>query len=280
MNREKEHIIKLHQNAQRLLRPLLVANPFAKSLTFLDNRTRTRRDHMKYLTLIRAIALLHQYQREVKTVNRNGQIIQYIEVTPDDIAIANRLSHQVLGRSLDELSPQTRRLLILLDEMVSTMSREHEVERCDVRFSRRQVREFTGLGCTQTRIHLDRLVALEYVVAHHGSRGQSFEYELVFDGDPRESATQFMGLIDVKTLKSESTTTTWRGEDGPWRGHDGPKTVGWRDVNRQVLLNDYKDLSKVNGKTLKITHLEEKTDSSCRSVLMPEMPTVLMKGGD
>ena len=27
----------------------------------MDSQTRTRRDHMKYLTLIRAIALLHQY---------------------------------------------------------------------------------------------------------------------------------------------------------------------------------------------------------------------------
>ena len=39
------------------------------SLTFLDDRTRMRRDHAKYLTLIDAIALLHQHQREVKTLH-------------------------------------------------------------------------------------------------------------------------------------------------------------------------------------------------------------------
>ena len=33
-------------------------------------------------------------------------------MTLDDIAIANRLAHEVLGRSLDELPPQTRRLLV------------------------------------------------------------------------------------------------------------------------------------------------------------------------
>ena len=80
-NEDKKQIIELHRNAQRLLRPLLVANPFAEQLTFIDDKTRTRRDHMKYLTLIRAIALLHQYQREVKTVNHNGQVLSYIEVT-------------------------------------------------------------------------------------------------------------------------------------------------------------------------------------------------------
>ena len=47
---------------------LAIVNPYAHRLTFLDDRTRTRRDHEKYLTLIDAIALLHQHQREVKTL--------------------------------------------------------------------------------------------------------------------------------------------------------------------------------------------------------------------
>ena len=117
--KDREQIVKVHRDAQRLLRPLLVANPFAEKLTFVDDRTRTRRDHMKYLTLIRTIALLHQYQRAVKTAVHRGREISYIEVTLEDIAVANRLAHQVLGRSLDELPPQTRRLLVLVEEMVS-----------------------------------------------------------------------------------------------------------------------------------------------------------------
>ena len=94
-----------------LLRPLLVANPFAESLTFLDDRTRTRRDHVKYLTLIRAITLLHQHQRPVKTIDHQGRQVEYIEVTLDDIEVANRLANEVLGRAVDDLPPQTRRLL-------------------------------------------------------------------------------------------------------------------------------------------------------------------------
>ncbi len=45
--REREEILRVHQNAQRLLKPLFVANPYARELTFLDSQTRTRRDHMK-----------------------------------------------------------------------------------------------------------------------------------------------------------------------------------------------------------------------------------------
>ena len=39
-------------------------------------------------------------------------------MTLDDIEVANRLAHEALGRSLDELSPQTRRLLELVTAMV------------------------------------------------------------------------------------------------------------------------------------------------------------------
>jgi hypothetical protein len=99
VSRDSRRIRKVHQDAQRLLRPLLVANPFARELTFLDHQTRTRRDHMKYLTLIRTIALLHQYQRQVKIARHGGREVQYIEVTKADIAVANRLAHEVLGRS-------------------------------------------------------------------------------------------------------------------------------------------------------------------------------------
>jgi DNA-directed RNA polymerase specialized sigma24 family protein len=80
----------------------------------INNSIRTRRDHMKYLTLIRSITLLHQHQRPHKPPTHRGKAVEYIEVTRDDIRIANELTREVLGRSLDELPPQTRRLLLLI----------------------------------------------------------------------------------------------------------------------------------------------------------------------
>ena len=69
---ERDQIVGVHRNAQRLLEPLAVVNPFADRLTFADGRTRTRRDHGKYLGLIAAVTLLHQHQRERKTATING----------------------------------------------------------------------------------------------------------------------------------------------------------------------------------------------------------------
>lgn len=93
-----EQIIAAHRAAQTLLQPLAVVNPYAESLTFASDRVRLRRDHQKYLALIDAIALLHQYQRKRSTLDVHGERLEYIEVQPQDIALANRLAHAVLGR--------------------------------------------------------------------------------------------------------------------------------------------------------------------------------------
>ncbi|HEV2680450.1 MAG TPA: toprim domain-containing protein, partial [Rhodanobacter sp.] len=77
---ERTAVCTRQQNAQRLLRPLAVVNPYADQLTFMDDRTRTRRDHEKYLTLIDTIALLHQYQRPIRHTVHRGREIEYIEV--------------------------------------------------------------------------------------------------------------------------------------------------------------------------------------------------------
>jgi DNA primase len=197
---ERETLLRLHQNAQRLLEPLAVVNPYADRLTFLDDRTRMRRDHEKYLTLIDTIALLHQHQREVKTLARGEQSLRYIEATLGDIASANELAHEVLGRTLDELPPQTRRLLGLVVKMVADHCGAQHIRRADYRFSRRQVREYTHWGDTQLKIHLSRLTELEYLLVHRGGRGQSFEYELLFDGETNTDAPHASGLIDIDTL--------------------------------------------------------------------------------
>ena len=214
----RDDIVRLHRNAQRLLQPLAVVNPYADRLTFLDDKTRMRRDHMKYLSLIRAIALLHQYQREVKSVERKGKQVRYIEVEPQDIATANRFAHEVLGRTLDELPPQTRKLLTALHAWVSDECQRQAIQRGDFRFSRRQVRELTGWGDTQLRVHLDRLVQMEYLIAHGGRRGLVFEYELLFDGQGADGGAFLMGLQDMAGIDAMPTTQSSRGQEEHFAG--------------------------------------------------------------
>jgi len=225
-------VLALHRNAQRLLRPLRVVNPYAEKLTFLDDRTRTRRDHMKYLALIRTIALLHQHQRTVKTAEHEGHPVEYIEATLGDIAAANRLAHQVLGRCLDEMPPQSRRLLELTERMVTARRAERKSEREHGRFRARDLREFTGWGNSQLHLHLSRMVAMEYVLTHRADHGQGFVYELVYDGAGKDGGRFLSGLLDVEALKRPGVLADHPGVNGdhpaPVRPGSGPLPGGVR----------------------------------------------------
>ncbi|MDC9591546.1 CHC2 zinc finger domain-containing protein [Xenorhabdus sp. XENO-10] len=190
---ERDYLTQLHQNAQRLLRPLNVVNPYASQLTFMSDKTRTRRDHMKYLTLIQSIALLHQYQREIKTAEHRGKRLEYIEVSKDDIRLANQLAHEILGRTLDEMPPQTRKLLLLIQQMAHEMAADQQCALNAVRFTRRDIRDFTQWSDNQLKVHCQRLAEMEYLLIHGGSRGHLLQYELLWDGDG--DSAHLSGLI-------------------------------------------------------------------------------------
>jgi DNA primase catalytic core len=191
---ERQDVLKKLRNAQRLLQTVDVLNPYAPSLTFATARTRNRRDHEKYLTLIDAIALLHQHQRETRTLP-SGQ--RFIEVTLDDIALANELAPEILGRSLDELPPQTRRLLGYIREVLAHGHHEAKAART---FTRKELRDHCGWSLTQVSVHLERLVALEYLALRHGRLGSAFVYEILFDLDTPE-AVAHIGLIEIAKLR-------------------------------------------------------------------------------
>ncbi|CCW19345.1 DNA primase [Sphingobium indicum BiD32] len=179
-----------------------VVNPFAEHLTFLDDKTRTRRDHRKYLGLIRAVALLHQHQRPIRTLDRPGRDpVPYIEATLDDIAAANRLAHAVLGTTLDELPPQTRTLLRLVREHIAARAAAEGVHPRDLRFTRREVREATCWGDTQLKLHLHRLEELEYLLVRR--EGTRFVYELAWAGEGETGTPFVMGLIEVDRLRHQ-----------------------------------------------------------------------------
>lgn len=218
---KKERVLQLHRNAQRLLKPLAVINPYADQLTFLSDKTRTRRDHEKYLTLIDSIALLHQYQRDIKTLGA----LEYIEVTAQDIALANQLAHEVLGKTLDELPPQTRKLLKEIQGWVQQCCTVDGIEQRDFRFSRKQLRDVTGWGNTQLKVHLARLEDMEFLALHNVPRSKAIAYELLFDGSTDNDTPHLMGLLDVDCLQKNNGTYCY---DTQKSGQEKAKPVSGR----------------------------------------------------
>jgi len=196
--RSPDAIRDLHQNAQRLLAPLPVIMPWAQQLTFRHDQTRMRRDNAKYLSLIASITLLHQHQRKVIDLG-SGNIA--IESSIEDVELANKLVSETMGQSLDDLLPQTRQLLVLIDNWVNQQAGDLQLSRNFVRFTQRQLRESFGWGDSLVRKHLKRLLELEYVLAHRTGHGNGKEYELLYDGQGRDGESFLLGLTDPAKLK-------------------------------------------------------------------------------
>ena len=233
---ERTELLRVLRNAQRLLAAVEVLNPYAPSLTFPSARTRNRRDHEKYLTLIDSIALLHQHQRPRGRYELGGRTLEYVPVTLDDIALANELAPEVLGRSLDELPPQTR---TVLGHIRALTKAKREARRAAIGgtpgtgpgatppFTRRELHGACGWSFTQLRIHLERLIEQEYVAVHSGRMGSQFVYELLIDVDAPEH-TAHVPLLDVETLKTYAYKANLAGLPGHLAGGGGVAPRGVR----------------------------------------------------
>lgn len=194
-------IISKHLAAQRLLKPVKVINPYADLLTFNSKSLRARRDHMKYLNLILTITFLFQYQRPRQVMNYDGEKEEYILVTLNDIAKANEIAAEVLGRSLDELSPSSRKLLMLIKDMCEQKAGKNMKE---IIFTRRDIREFSGWSDFQVKTHIRQLEELEYLYSLTGRKGKEYLYELVYSGGGEDDKPFLIGLADLDVVKKQA----------------------------------------------------------------------------
>jgi hypothetical protein len=108
---------------------------------------------------------------------------------------------------------------LLIHEMVAAECTRRKVEPKSYRFTRRQVREHTGWSMTQLRVHVERLVDMEYLITHRGGRGQTFVYELLYDGEGQQGEPFVLGLINVDKLKEKA------------KGHDYDSNLAGSDAN-------------------------------------------------
>ena len=94
---------------------------------------------------------------------------------------------------------------------------------------RGEVRLALNVSEKQTRVHLERLAAMEYILVHRGQRGQSFEYELLHDQHDQSMASgdaHLSGLLDVATLQSTSGLTAESTATKPGSWGQGGQFVG------------------------------------------------------
>jgi hypothetical protein len=92
------------------------------------------------------------------------------------------------------------------------------------------LREAIAWGDTQLKVHLARLLELEYLVAHRAAHG-AFDYELVYETSADHSQAHVAGLIDIEALRAayDADRSGQNGvRSGVGRGVVGPRSAGGR----------------------------------------------------
>ena len=203
---ESEEIKRLHHHAQRLIRPLAVVNPYVEYLTYPSEKIIHRREQRKYLSLINSVALLHQYQREIKTAKRGDIEIEYVEVELSDIALANELAEEILGQAMDELAPPVRGMFEAITKACREKAAESEIRAEDVQLTRREIREMTAWSDWQVRMYCQKLVEMEYLFAVCAVNGKPAVYQLARDEESQNNLLR--GLTDVAELQRKLEDAT------------------------------------------------------------------------
>jgi DNA primase len=198
--------------------------PWADKLTFRTDQTRYRRDHAKYLSLIAALTLLHQYQRQETTRMRDGVSERCVVATLEDLELANELASATLAPRLDALLPQTRQLLDQLRAYVTERAAQEQVPCHELRFSQRQLRAALGWQDRTLRRQLARLVELEYLVVYRTGCGNQKVYQW-WSSDAVDTADSaaLLGLTDVARLSRRTTLS--QGLLVPQSGDSAPNQV-------------------------------------------------------
>jgi DNA primase len=190
---QKETIVRLHRNAQRLLRPLKIIIPFVDLIEFPAAWLRGRRDNDRFLSLIEGIAFLHQHQRPS---GRDGET-EYVTATVDDYAMAHDLAHQVFAQAGSDLPQPVADFLAEIEKLVPQKAKEANCPANTFTFSRRDIREAVNLPDHIVKRYMRQIEELEYVRVQRAALGGSFRYRLA---DTAQRPRHLDGLITPELL--------------------------------------------------------------------------------
>lgn len=110
---EQQEILQRHHTLQRLLKPVTVQIPFVDSISLPKSNIATRRTFGHLISMIKTIAIIRQFQKEMLKTD-NG--IEYIKADENDYSIAYQLMQKVLVRTYSPLNQKSKDLLDILLE--------------------------------------------------------------------------------------------------------------------------------------------------------------------
>ena len=185
----KERILKRHRDIQKVLdRSIQVVNPFAERIMVNPNLHIATRKQEQYLRIIYTIAFLRQFSKEKKTaVDKFGAAFSYVEVDEYDIETANEIASHVFQYARGDLTKRLFEAYQTIENYCMERVKEKRIALHEFKFSRREIRDYTGWEQTTAKRIFDELTRLEYIRRTRGhAQGMQFLYTLVpYEGKGR-----------------------------------------------------------------------------------------------
>ena len=147
--------------------------PQATEISLPETVKDKRRLNSLYLSLVKQITLLHQYQR---SKNEAGQLV----ATKQDLTIANEIMFEAIVLKVDDLHGSLRSFYEKLKAYLKKVGGA-QAERYG--FKQREIRQSLRLGKTTISDNVRVLVEMEYIKITGGSDRRGLQYEISYWDD-------------------------------------------------------------------------------------------------
>ena len=158
------------QTMVMLLKSYDVINPYADKVHLPEEAHKIRRLNGLYQAFVKAITLMHQYQR--KKDNR-GRLISEKE----DLQIAAEILFESILLKVDELDGSLRQFYERLKLYIKTKGNGHHES---YEFGQREVRQALHVSKSQLQRYLHDLEQLEYIRQSGGHSNKGFNYKVLY----------------------------------------------------------------------------------------------------
>ncbi len=158
------------QTLVSLLKSYDVINPYADKVHLPDEAHKIRRLNGLYQAFVKAITLMHQYQRKK---DERGRLISEKE----DLQAAAEILFESILLKVDELDGSLRQFYERLKLYIKTKGNGHHES---YEFGQREVRQSLHVSKSQLQRYLNDLSQLEYIRQSGGHINRGFNYKVLY----------------------------------------------------------------------------------------------------
>lgn len=179
---KQQDITQRHHAMQRLLKPYTVRIPYVDSISLPQTNIATRRTFGHLVSVIKAVALLRQCQKEVR---HGADAVEYIEADEKDYRIVYQLMRKILSRTYSPLNQKSKDLLDTLLE--KTKPESDNFTDGYTSFTNQDCQAWTGLSEATVRRRLGSLIWVGIVTVDKSSKPYRYRVE----------KPELVGAVDV-----------------------------------------------------------------------------------